>query len=35
VGSLFEREERYDVLPAKLGPVEAFISERATPIRSG
>jgi threonine synthase len=35
VGSLFEREERYDVLPAQLGPVEAFVSERATPTRAG
>jgi threonine synthase len=35
VGSLFEREERYDVLPAELEPVGAFISERATSTRSG
>ncbi|GAO39964.1 threonine synthase [Sphingomonas changbaiensis NBRC 104936] len=31
VGSLFEREERYDVLPAELGAVTTYISERATP----
>ncbi len=27
---LFDREERYDVLPADLGAIEAFIAERAT-----
>ncbi len=27
---LFDREERYDVLPADLGAVEAFIADRAT-----
>jgi threonine synthase len=34
VGSLFEREERFDVLPAELGAVTAYISERATPAPS-
>ncbi|NNM77090.1 threonine synthase [Sphingomonas sp. ID1715] len=34
VGSLFERDERYDVLPAALGPVTAYIAERATPARA-
>jgi threonine synthase len=31
VGALFEREERYDVLPAELGAITAYIAERATP----
>jgi threonine synthase len=31
VGALFEREERFDVLPAELGAVTGYISERATP----
>jgi threonine synthase len=31
VGALFEREERFDVLPAELGAVTAYIAERATP----
>jgi len=31
VGGLFEREERYEVLPADLATVTAFIAERATP----
>jgi threonine synthase len=30
VGSLFERDERFDTLPAELGPVTAYIAERAT-----
>ena len=30
VGALFEREERYDLLPAELGAVTAYIAERAT-----
>jgi threonine synthase len=30
IAGLFDREERYDVLPAELGAVEAFIAERAT-----
>ena len=33
VGSLFERDERYDVLPAELGAITGYISERATPAR--
>jgi len=28
---LFDREERFDTLPAELGAVEAYIAERATP----
>ena len=28
-GGLFEREERYDVLPADLGAIEAFVAARA------
>ena len=31
VGSLFDREERYDVLPADLAAIEAYVAERATP----
>jgi threonine synthase len=31
VGSLFEREERYDVLSADLGPIQSYIADRATP----
>jgi threonine synthase len=31
VGALFEREERYDVLPAQLDVLMAYIAERATP----
>jgi threonine synthase len=31
VGALFEREESYDVLPAELDAVMAYIAERATP----
>jgi threonine synthase len=31
VGSLFEREERYDVLPASLDALRDYIAERATP----
>jgi len=31
VGSLFEREERFDVLPAELGAVTDYIGTRATP----
>jgi threonine synthase len=31
VGALFEREERYDTLPAKLGVVMAYVADRATP----
>jgi threonine synthase len=30
IQGLFDREERYDVLPAELGAVEAFIAARAT-----
>ncbi|HEV2569739.1 threonine synthase [Sphingomonas sp.] len=35
VGSLFERDERYDVLPAQLNAITNYITERATPTRSG
>lgn len=31
VGALFEREERYDVLPAELGAIMTYVAERATP----
>ena len=31
VGNLFEREERYDILPAELSAVTAYIAERAVP----
>jgi threonine synthase len=31
VGALFEREESYDVLPAELDAVMAYIADRATP----
>jgi threonine synthase len=31
VGALFEREERYDTLPAKLGVVMAYVADLATP----
>jgi threonine synthase len=31
VGALFERDERYDVLPADLGQITAYIAERAAP----
>jgi threonine synthase len=31
LGALFEREERYDVLPATFEAVTAYIAERATP----
>jgi len=30
VGDLFDREERYDVLPGELKAVQAYIAERAT-----
>jgi threonine synthase len=29
IGDLFEREERYDVLPARLDAIEGFVAERA------
>ena len=29
ISGLFDREERYDVLPAELGAVEDFIAARA------
>jgi threonine synthase len=29
IGDLFEREERYDVLPATLEAIEGFVAERA------
>jgi threonine synthase len=29
IGDLFEREERYDVLPATLDAIEGFVAERA------
>jgi len=35
VGSLFEREERYDVLPAELGAVRRYIEERTPSHRLG
>lgn len=35
VGSLFEREERFDLLPAELQSIVEYISVRATPTRSG
>jgi threonine synthase len=31
VGDLFEREERYDVLPNELAAVQAYVAERAVP----
>ena len=31
VGDLFERQERYDVLPATLDAVSAYVADRATP----
>ncbi|HYZ47305.1 MAG TPA: threonine synthase [Sphingomonas sp.] len=31
VGALFDREERYEVLPAELGALTDYIAERATP----
>ena len=31
VGDLFAREERYDVLPATLDAVEAYVAARARP----
>ena len=31
IGDLFDREERYDVLPATFGAVTSFIAERAKP----
>jgi threonine synthase len=34
VGNLFEREERFDVLPAELDAVIGYISARATPSRA-
>ena len=34
IGSLFEREERCDLLPAELGAVEAYVAARATPRRA-
>jgi threonine synthase len=30
VGDLFDRAERYDVLPGDLATVQAYIAERAT-----
>ena len=30
IGQLFEREERYDVLPAEIGAIEAFVANRAS-----
>ncbi|QJU56650.1 threonine synthase [Sphingomonas sp. AP4-R1] len=32
IGDLFDREERYETLPAELEAVEAYIAERAVPI---
>ncbi|TVV71279.1 threonine synthase [Sphingomonas solaris] len=31
LGGLFEREERFAQLPAEIGPIEAYIAERAIP----
>ena len=31
VGALFEREEKFDLLPAELGAITDYITERATP----
>jgi threonine synthase len=31
VGALFEREERFDLLPAELSAITSYIAERATP----
>ena len=31
VGSLFERDERFDTLPADLGAIQAYVADRATP----
>ncbi len=33
IAGLFEREERYDHLPADLAAIEAYVAERATPTR--
>ena len=33
VGTLFERDERYDVLPAELGAITRYVADRATPSR--
>ena len=33
VGSLFEREERYDTLPADLSAIQTYVADRATPRR--
>ncbi|PZU11451.1 threonine synthase [Sphingomonas sp.] len=35
IGDLFDREERYETLPASLEAVEAYIGERAVPIAVG
>ncbi|MBS0502801.1 MAG: threonine synthase [Proteobacteria bacterium] len=35
VGALFEREERFDLLPAELPSIIEYIASRATPTRSG
>ncbi len=32
LGSMFDREERYDVLPATVDAVKAYVSERAVPV---
>jgi threonine synthase len=34
VGSLFERDERFDVLPAELSAITRYVAERATPRRA-
>lgn len=31
VGALFERDERFDTLPAELGAIKAYVTDRATP----
>jgi threonine synthase len=32
IGDLFDREERYEVLPASLEAIEGYIAERAVPV---
>ena len=34
VGALFEREESFDLLPAELDAITAYIAERAAPSRN-
>ena len=30
IGQLFEREERFEVLPAEIGAIESFVADRAS-----